>query len=396
MYTLGSGASAAKAGVQGTCLNVDLAYLTTQGAGGKLLAIAIVGVFGGIYFFYRGFQTLQRKRLIENTPTSTIRGAAMGLVEVSGLATGPYTIPAPITGVPSYYYRSVAWQLKRSGKNEHWEKVADESQHVPFFIDDNTGTLLVDPQGAEMDIHRDFSEVYSNSIFSSSLGVPSNVGDFLARYGVDCDKKTKVEEFCIKPKNALFVLGTLSQNHGVAVSGTPVRTVVTDLPKLTAAKFTPGSPLLSFQTVFSHNGDMNRSVAGIGGFEHVVRLSGSDRVNGSADMTQQGKIASALLKAGISNPAAWAVAGVDHAAMNSVTSSGSASATAVCTAPEPFDLHPSVVLMKGTNHPEFIISWQSRRGVVRSLGWRSALMIWGGPLLTLVSAYIISADFGWF
>ena len=391
MYTLGSGASAAKAGVQGTYLNVDLAYLTTQAADGRLVAIAVAGVFGGIYFFYRGFQTLQRKRLIENTPTSTIRGAAMGLVEVSGLATGPYTIPAPITGVPSYYYRSVAWQLKRSGKNEHWEKVADESQHVPFFIDDNTGTLLVDPQGAEMDIHRDFSEVYSNSVFSSSLGVPSNVGDFLSRYGVDCDKKTKVEEFCIKPKNALFVLGTLSQNHGVAVSATPVRTVVTDLPRLTA-----GSPLLSFQTVFSHQGEMNRSVASIGGSEHVIRLSGNDKVSGSADMTQQGKIASALLKAGISNPAAWAVAGVDHAAMNSVASSGSGSATAVCTAPEPFDLHPPVVLMKGTNHPEFIISWQSRRGVVRSLGWKSALMIWGGPLLTLASAYIISADFGWF
>jgi hypothetical protein len=391
LYTLGSSASAAKAGVQGTSLNVELAYLTTQGADGRLLAIAIAGVLGGIYFFYRGFRILQRKRLIENTPTSTIRGAAMGLVEVSGLATGPYTIPAPITGVPSYYYRSVAWQLKRSGKNEHWEKVADESQHVPFFIDDNTGTLLVDPQGAEMDIHRDFSEVYSNSIFSSSLGVPSNVGDFLARYGVDCDQKTKVEEFCIKPKNALFVLGTLSQNHGVGVSATPVRTVVTNFPKLT-----PGSPLLSLQTVFSHQGEMNSSVASIGGSEHVIRLSGNDKGSGSADMTQQGKIASALLKAGISNPAAWAVAGVDHAATNSVASSGSGSATAVCTAPEPFDLNPPVVLMKGTRHPEFIISWQSRRGVVRSLGWKSALMIWGGPLLTLVSASIISADFGWF
>jgi hypothetical protein len=242
-----------------------------------------------------------------------------------------------------------------------------------------------------MDIHRDFSEVYSNSVFSSSLGVPSNVGDFLARYGVDCGQKTKVEEFCIKPKNALFVLGTLSQNHGVGVSATPVRTVVTDLPK-----FTPGSPLFSFQTVFSHTGDMNRSVAGIGGSEHVIRISGNDKTSGSADMTQQGKIASALLKAGISNPAAWAVAGVDHAAMNSVASSGSGGGTAVCTAPEPFDLHQPVVLMKGTRHPDFFISWQSRRGVVRSLGWKSALMIWGGPLLTLVSAYIISADFGWF
>jgi E3 Ubiquitin ligase len=350
----------------------------------------MAGVFGGIYFFYRGFRILQRKRLIENTPTSTIRGAAMGLVEVNGLATGPHTIPAPITGIPSYYYRSVAWQLKRSGKNEHWEKVADESQHVPFFIDDNTGTVLVDPQGAEMDIHRDFSELYSNSLFSDSLGVPSNVGSFLARYGVDCDKKTKVEEFCIKPKNALFVLGTLSQNHGVNVNSTPVRTMITDIPK-----FTPGGPLFSFQAVLAHQTSSNGLESGNGGGTHVVRLSGNDRPAQSSDMTQQGRVASALLKAGISNPAAWAVAGVsDYTAPNATSSSGSAAA--VGTALEPFDLHPPVVLTKGERNPDFFISWQSRRGIVKSLGWKSALMIWGGPLLTLVSAYIISADFGWF
>ena len=36
--------------------------------------------------------------------------------------------------------------------------------HVPFFLDDNTGRVLVDPQGAEMDIHRDFHEEYSGSL----------------------------------------------------------------------------------------------------------------------------------------------------------------------------------------------------------------------------------------
>lgn len=373
-------------------LSLYLAYLTTQGTDGRLLAMAIAGIFGGVYVFYLGFQMLQRKRLIENIPTSTVRGAAMGLVEVNGLATGPYTIPAPITGIPSYYYRSVAWQLKRSGKNEQWEKVADESQHVPFYIDDNTGTLLVDPQGAEMDIHRDFSELYSNSVFSGNLGVPSNVGDFLARYGVDCDKKTKVEEFCIKPKNALFVLGTLSQNHGVSVSATPVRTVITDVPK-----FTPGGPLFSFQPMFSHQGELNSSITGMVRSEQIIRLSGSDKVSGSADMTQQGKIASALLKAGINNPAAWAVAGVsDYPSPNVSALSKAGSATAVGTALEPFDLHPPVVLVKGDRNPEFFISWKSRRGIVKSLAWKAALMIWGGPLLTLVSAYVISTTFGWF
>ena len=369
-------------------VNFWVAYLPAGRIEPSALSGAIIAGVCGVYLFYRGFQMLQRKRLIENTPTSKIRGAAMGLIEVSGLATGPYLISAPLTGQSCYYYRSIAWQIKKTGKNEQWEKVADDSLHVPFYLDDNTGKLLVDPQGAEMDIHRDFCETYSNSLFSSSLGVPSNVGGFLTRHGVDCDKKTKVEEFCIKPKNALFILGTLSQNHGVSVSETPVRSLVTGLPK-----FALSSPVLSSYVVPAHSRE-NSTLANSGS-ERVVRLMGNEKPSESSAMTQQEKLTSALLKAGITNPAAWAVAGIQNRAVPVSSSVGGGSAAAVRTAPEPFDFHPSVVLMKGTNNPAFFISWRSQKDVVRTLGWKSALMIWGGPLLTVFSVYIISAMFGW-
>jgi hypothetical protein len=125
---------------------------------GKELLWPIVGAGLGVYLFYRGFRTLQRKRLIENTPTSKIRSASLGLVEISGLATGPYTMPAPITAIPCYYAHTVGWQWKQQGKNRQWVKFADESRHVPFYLDDNTGRMLIDPQGAEMEIHCDFKE----------------------------------------------------------------------------------------------------------------------------------------------------------------------------------------------------------------------------------------------
>src|SRR5438445_10770376 len=150
---------------------------------------------------------LQRKRLILNTPASKIRSAAMGLVEINGLATGPYTMIAPITGVPCYYFRTTAWQWQQRGKNSEWVQVADESMHVPFFLDDNTGRVLVDPQGAEMEIHRDFHDEYSGSFFGSNDDVPANVLNLLTRHGVDNDHKRRVDEYCIKPKNAVFHLG---------------------------------------------------------------------------------------------------------------------------------------------------------------------------------------------
>jgi hypothetical protein len=68
---------------------------------------------------------------------------------------------------------------------------------------------------------------------------------------------------------------------------------------------------------------------------------------------------------------------------------------AAAAAPEQFDLHPQAVLMKGAHDPAFLISWHSQRDVVSSLSWKSTLMIWGGPALTLLCAYIVAAHFDW-
>jgi hypothetical protein len=365
---------------------------------------ALVGAAAGVYLFFRGFRMLQRKRLILNTPSSKIRSASMGLVEVSGLAVGPYTMAAPITSLPCYYYRTMAWQWKQSGKNSEWVKVADESLHLLFYLDDNTGRVLVNPQGAELDIHRDFHEEYSDSLFSSKDFVPPNVSSFLSRYGVNNEKKVKVEEYCIKPKNALFILGTLAENPGVEVSSTPVRTVMglTAGLKLNAPGFVedriesvlsglPGvtstTSTSTFTTVIPSGNDHQKP----GLQPETIRLTSE---NGSPatslSMTQQQKIAAALTKAGITNPAAWAAAGLPQAAAPAVQT---ASTSGAPDDSQEFDVKPKVVLMKGTHDPAFFISWRSQRDVVASLGWKSPLYIWGGPALTLLCAYIVAMHF---
>ena len=53
-----------------------------------------------------------------------------------------------------------------------------------------------------------------------------------------------------------------------------------------------------------------------------------------------------------------------------------------------FDPHLPVVLMKGENNKTFLISWRSQKEVARSLGWKCTLMIWGGPILALLSLYL--------
>jgi hypothetical protein len=338
---------------------------------------ALLGAFAGVYLFYRGFRILQRKRLIMDTPTSKIRSASMGLVEVNGLAVGPYTMIAPVTGVPCYYYRTMAWRWEQHGKSSEWVKVADESQHVAFYLDDNTGKLLVNPQGAEMDIHRDFHEEYSGSFFSSTVDVPLNVATFLSRHAISTDKKLKIEEYCIKPKNSLFILGTLAENHGFEVSANPVEST--------------GLSSFRVKLNLSNTVGLKSNGAAQPSFTHheVVRLSGSDQPANAADMTQQGKIAAALVKAGITNPAAWSAAGIE----GKMVTGASGAAVAPGMAPQDFDPHPPSVLMQGTNNPAFFISWRSQKDVLKSLGWKSAAMIWGGPALTLVCLYLVLAHF---
>ncbi|MBZ5571346.1 MAG: hypothetical protein LAO09_05640 [Acidobacteriia bacterium] len=348
----------------------------------------ILGACAGVYLFYHGFQLLVRKRLIENTPSSKIRSAAMGLVELSGLATGPYTMNAPITGLPCYYYRTMVWQWKRQGKSSSWVKAADESLHLPFFLDDGTARVLVDPQGAELDIHRDFHDEFSESVFSSSLEVPANISNFLMAHGVSTDKRIKVEEYCIKPKNSLFILGTLAENPGISVSATPARS----LPLTHSVSFNLGSMSLGSSLSITETTTIRLFKGGAEGFGQTFQGANPAHL----DPAQQAKIAEVLTKAGITNPAAWAVAGVERgtpAAPVAVTSSTSGAAAA--TAPEQFDLHPHTVLMKGAHSPAFFISWRSQRDVVHSLGWKSALMIWGGPALTLLCVYILAAGSGW-
>jgi hypothetical protein len=364
-----------------------------------LLFWCVIGMGAGIGLFVYGFRLLQRRRIILDTPFSKIRSAAMGMVEISGLAIGPYTMVAPITERECFYFRTLVSEWKQCGKNKQWVKVAGECMHVPFFVDDNTGRMLIDPRGADLDLHLDFKQEFCDSFFTTKEPAPSNVHAFLARHGVVTNNKIKVEEFCIKPKNSLFILGTLTDNPGLEVSSQPVQDA-SPVSTFTAhgfslslsvggREFETGSPVNQFSLQHPARDP------------EVVHLSPAPAPVSASQMTQQQKIAAALLKAGISNPAAWNAAGISSEPSRSVqvldnpsnaaieNSNGSQDGSSPASHGDDFDLQPATVLMKGTNNKTFLISWRSQKEIARSLGWKSALMIWGGPALALLSLYLL-------
>ncbi|MGB7600387.1 MAG: GIDE domain-containing protein [Candidatus Sulfotelmatobacter sp.] len=384
----------------------------------RAIAWCAIGLCAGLYLFFNGFRLLQRRHLILDTPVSKIRSASMGMVELNGQAAGPYTVIAPITERSCYYFRTVVWEWKRHGRNNAWVKVAAECMHVPFFLDDNTGKVMVDPRGAELDLHRDFQQEFCDALFTIKQEAPPNVHALLGRHGISTTNKIKVEEFCIKPKNSLFVLGTLGDNPGLELTPKPIQDDEHNtLTSRDAIWFNPlqspiGQKVLSFANGGVDNSSSDHQSVSelmIGGgspsaseFEKtplgksileeesrhaasakVIQLSPHSDFPDTADMTQQQKIAAALRKAGISNPAAWAAAGVTPYVPT--VNTNSANGTAV--SPSDFDARPAVALMKGKNNPTFLISWRSQREIARSLGWKCTLMIWGGPVLTLLCLY---------
>ena len=124
-------------------LLAQLALWLSSSDEGKTVFYACVGFVIGILLFVRGFRMLQRKRLILDTPTAHVRSAAIGLVELNGLAVGPHTITSPITNRPSFYYRTALWREVGSGKNRHWELAVDE-RFAPwlFLIRSSSEDLL--------------------------------------------------------------------------------------------------------------------------------------------------------------------------------------------------------------------------------------------------------------
>jgi len=403
---------------------LTLSILLLRSTDARPIVWCIFGLVVGIYLFFQGFRLLQQRHLILNTPVSKIRSAALGMVELSGLAVGPYTMVAPITQRTCYYYRTVAWEWKRQGRSSQWVKAAAECMHLPFFLDDNTGKVLVDPRGAELDLHRDFQEEFCDSFFTLKEEAPGNVRSFLSRHGVSTSNKIKVEEFCIKPKNALFLLGTLSENHGLEVTPQPIQEDDSLISRNGLSFSVNGAGLA--QTALSY---VSAGINGLGASSEdrglsenslsdqllqapktssvqVIHLSPDPPPASAAQMTQQQKVAAALLKAGIASPAAWAAARVTPSAVLNGDANGSGlvgvSDGSVETRPQAtpsrdgFDPHPPVVMMKGTNNPAFLISWRSQRDLARSMGWKCILMIWGGPALSLLCLYGLHTFTHWF
>ena len=360
---------------------------------------------------------LQYKRLILNTPFSKIRSASIGLVEVSGTPTGPKTVAAAITASPCYYYRARAWIWVDSGKGGNWRQVVDESVHVPFFLEDSSGRVLVNPQGAALDVHRSFSDEFRTSFLSKDGPVPDSIRKFVALRGLAAADKVRLEEHIIQPGFPLFVFGTLGENTMWNWNAQPHVA-----GKKISLGFSFGDSInLNFTRTATIPDLAAKAMSGFlesasgTNTQTSTYISRSD--GGPVELPED--MLKTLQQAGVNLPFP-VVAGSGKMTTVSSRSSGSGalrfnSMQAMITAEPPgatdatekqpgadakqssgdFNLRAPVSISKGERGDPFTISSQSQREVVQSLGWKAAACIWGGPVFALICLRCLFVFWGW-
>lgn len=101
-----------------------------------------------------GFRWLQRARMIADLPTSKVRSAAQGYVELEGRAKMMPGEPvyAPLSGVPCAWYSYKVEQQGRDadGRSDGWSTIEKGVSEAIFHLQDETGSCIVDPDGAEV------------------------------------------------------------------------------------------------------------------------------------------------------------------------------------------------------------------------------------------------------
>jgi len=115
-------------------------------------------LFGGGLAYYGAQQYLLCQK-IADTPTSKVRSAAAGLVELFGKAECKDKMYSPISKAKCAYWHIHAEYYQSRKNNSSWITFFTKSSSSRFYLQDDTGKMLVDPKDAQFSIAADFKSI---------------------------------------------------------------------------------------------------------------------------------------------------------------------------------------------------------------------------------------------
>lgn len=199
---------------------------------GSLLGWLIVGFAAGLVLFVRGLLLYRKSLLVGDTPVTTVRGAAMGLVQIHGCAGSDFKLAGPVSGMPCCAYK-VKIERWVEGNRGGWRRLRTDASLEPFYLEDSTGRIRVEPDGAEFEApesgRREVSasdgisasaaalaELSTAAIGSPVRALAPGTDEYLlvlaGGVGGNSSDRFRFTEYCVFPGKQYDVLGTCQED----------------------------------------------------------------------------------------------------------------------------------------------------------------------------------------
>lgn len=117
------------------------------------LSLPLGVVLAGFAIAYAGYRELEPEIRRHREDPVPVREAATadGPIELRGVVQPEAGVmEAPFTGTDCVAYEFEVEEYVSSGKSSHWDTLASGHQHVPFRLVDDTGSILVEPDGGDL------------------------------------------------------------------------------------------------------------------------------------------------------------------------------------------------------------------------------------------------------
>lgn len=182
-----------------------------------------LGFFLGWILLLHGFHRYRLYNLIRNTPTTTVRAAPMGRVEVKGRVhplSDEDLVQSPFRGEPCVAYECEIEEYHEDDDGGHWETIHERRLAPPFFLRDDTGVLVVEAEEATWSFERDYRETFQEADRPERITryVEAHVGD---GGPLDLDflggEKQRFTEWYLAPGDDVYVLGAARPASGSTV-----------------------------------------------------------------------------------------------------------------------------------------------------------------------------------
>jgi E3 Ubiquitin ligase len=188
-----------------------------SGNGFKFWLIVIGLAAGAAYSFWYAFKAWAKNRVIEDTPTSRVRSAAQGYVELSGQGLLPADAQnkGPLTGMPCTWWRYKVEERSSVGRSRSWSTVDSGTSEIPFLLDDGTGQCLIDPRGAE--VFPGATNIWYGPEAWPQGRIPDGSGVFGWLVDTFVTDKYRYTEHRLQPREHVYAIGAFRSLGGVSV-----------------------------------------------------------------------------------------------------------------------------------------------------------------------------------